>query len=297
MKPRRYWQGYLSGTNRGEAFAVIGGVRKVLRAKVLLYDQAYGPTILTLEGKLDGVTAALRLVRARSWWAPVRPLDGAVSVTFSEGGKAAQGTWQTDIGTSGVVQLRLAPFWRVRWFGRWLAIFWRRYLPTFYAVGMLTLVLVSALLGFRISWQALLLLLVPAVPLFENRIAAIVMRLKIQKLGPIEFQQQQLPAPATVPPPPAFVGDCFPFAAFDVDFVPRTKLVLIWLFLQGAAAREAFDAAAKRIGVEGEYLENTFKVLVGSGCIVVEDKELAASSLGARYVTYLLATLAGRKGH
>ena len=296
MKPRRYWQGYLSGTNRGEAFAVFGGDKKVLRAKLLLYDQAYGPTVLTIEGKLDGVTAALRLVRARSWWAPVRPLDGEGSVTFGEEGTVAQGTWRTDIGTSGVVKLRPASFWRVRWLSRSLAIFWRRYLPTFYAVGLLILVLASALLRFPISWQALLLLLVPAVVLFENRIAAIVMRLGIQKLGPIEFRQQQSLTPATVPPPPAFVDDWLRFAAFDRDFVPRTKLLLMCLFLQGSMVREEFDAAAKRLGVDGEYLKNTFDVLLGSGCLGVQDERLSASPLGGNYASYLLATLAGGKG-
>jgi hypothetical protein len=289
MKLRRYWEGYLAGTNRGRAFCVIAQDGDSLRAWALFYDQAYGPTVLRARGLLADQVATLELVE-HAGWAPIRPLEGTLTVTFDVGGAAAQGGWQTDIGTSGSLRLRATSFLRVRWHVRrataQLRLLWYRFVPTTYVVGVLGLAIASVFGVCKVSWQALALLLIPAPLLFQNRIAEIVTQLRLKKAGPFEFQQEVPPAfdPARMA---AFIDERLRFAMLDLGLAPYTKLLLAWLARGSKASRPEFEAAARSLGVAGENLFATVRALAMYRCVNLVGEDLVVTDLGRQFLAYL----------
>lgn len=94
-----FWKGYLSGTNRGSLLVHVKQTN-ALPCKAIFQDQTFGPAIISLEGNLVGTRAELRLVTFCGV-VLTAPLNGQLIFNFTEDFAAAEGTWQTDIGTQG----------------------------------------------------------------------------------------------------------------------------------------------------------------------------------------------------
>lgn len=117
MKATRLWEGYVSGTNRGAALVRVKQDGNNLKAKAILDEQGFGSSLLDFTGVLHGNHGEFRLIRSRSI-APFVPLDGEIKIDFLEDTHTATGTWRTDIGTWGSVNLRLISGWRTNWWLR-----------------------------------------------------------------------------------------------------------------------------------------------------------------------------------
>lgn len=83
-----------------------------MQSKAIIQDQIFGPAIISLTGKLEGARAELQLVHFRGF-APLVPLDGQIILNFDKG--IAEGSWRTDIGTTGTCRLRATSISEIRW--------------------------------------------------------------------------------------------------------------------------------------------------------------------------------------
>src|SRR6266852_9515611 len=113
----QFWKGYVSGTNRGKVKARITLKADTIQAKVILEDQAFGPAIISLGGKMTGENAELRLTDFCGL-APLSPLDGRLTLKFENNFQNAQGAWESDIGTRGNVNLHVVRMSLIGWWTR-----------------------------------------------------------------------------------------------------------------------------------------------------------------------------------
>jgi hypothetical protein len=298
MKLRRYWKGYLAGTNRGRAFAVISGGDRVVKVKALLYDQVYGPATIRFEGSCSGNTVELRLVHFEAHLT-VAPLDGELHLQLETDGNTALGTWKTDIATEGRATLRRASWWQVRLPVRRAAVrlraAWYRWLPTAYCAVLLALAIVAVFRPLTIGWQPLLLLLLPAPLLFQRHLGAVIQGLGLRKAGPFEFERQKpitefLSGLVTAIPGLVEQGVREQLAFRDLDqfFVPRTKLILLRLAQQGSVTMPQFEQIALEVGVPKENLIATSGALLSSGCALFSSDRLTITEHGRAYVGHLV---------
>ncbi len=155
MKRHRYWEGFVSGTNRGRAFAVISGKEQAIKASVLLLDQILGPAIIRFTGTRNKDKISLHLVRFKPSFR-FAPLDGSLDLDIESDGKTARGRWSTDIATSGDAIFRRATWFQVRLPIRKLAsgfrFQWYRWFPMAYCVGLVTLAVFALLRQLTVGW-------------------------------------------------------------------------------------------------------------------------------------------------
>lgn len=285
----RFWHGYLSGTNRGSVLIHVEQQGDTLRCKAIVQDQTFGPGIISLEGKLIGTRAELRLVTFSGVFLSA-PLDGQLVLNFAQDFGAAEGTWQTDVGTQGTCKpwkSRLsASLWYLRLFGNRLQILLRKYCAVAYLSFLLLVVILALSKTVELSYQILILLLTPAPYLFRKHLIELFQALKVRKLGPLELEQSPL-SDDTRLLIARQVQDTVAFVLLDGFFVPRTKAILLWLAQNRRVDRAQFDLYAQSIGVPPENLEATWSALLVSGCAVLAEGRLTITELGNRYATYL----------
>lgn len=289
-----FWRGYVSGTNRGPVDIRISQQGENLEATAIIQDQMFGPAIISLIGKLEGSRTDLRLVHFRGF-APFVPLDGQITLNFDK--STAEGSWQTDIGTTGTCKLRVTSIWTSRWWSHLAAIklrfFCCRYGRLFYVIFLLFIAIFGLLSKLQVSYSTLVLLLLPAPYIFREQLAELVQLFRasgVRKVGPLEFQPlltddirriiTQLIAQR--------VRDTVAFGILDGFFVVRTKLALIWLNQNQTVDRAQFNGYATAIGVPADNLDATWNALIISGCCtLLADGRLTMMDFGRRYVDYL----------
>lgn len=295
MKATRFWEGYISGTNRGLALLRVKQDGNNLKAKTILNEQGFGSSLLDFTGILQGNHGEFRLIRSRSI-APFVPLDGEIKIDFHEDTRTATGTWHTDIGTWGSVNLRLISGWRTNWWLRLavshLRFFWYRYAAFVYAFILIAVAGLSVFEICKVSYPALILFLIPAPFLFRTQISTLIQLYRLRKAGPFEFETQ-------IPPPEVvrqFIGqqieERLRFLILDGFFVPRTKAILLWLARNQPVTRSQFNAFASSIGVAPDNVQVTWEAILFSGCASYSEDRLTLSELGWRYINHL--TLQGR---
>ena len=292
-KLRKYWRGYLTGTNRGTVLLRLKQNGEKVCAKAVVLDHQFGPAVVWLNGTLSGAKLELRFADYRSE-APIRPLDGTVILNINEESGIAEGTWQTDIGTSGVCRLHSSSLNQSCWGLRLAAARLRQFIFKWAATIYLLFVLAIAIANLRgivqLSWPVLVLLLLPAPFLFASDLARLIAVLRgvgVRKLGPLELDQN--------PPPSEIVAmlrqhtqDAVAFFVFDNVFVLRTKLLLILLTQRHSINRTEYNALATGLGVPIDNIEMTLDAILSSRCARLEGCNVVADDLGLRYANHLL---------
>jgi hypothetical protein len=286
----RFWTGYLSGTNRGRVYVALDQTGDTLTATALFHDAVFGASVLTLAGALTAHQARLQILGVRGV-APVQPLDGHLTLDFSEDRTAAAGAWQTDIGTQGLCRLRVAPWGPARWVVHHAAatgaVWGRRALP---GLGLVVLTGVVALALYHrvdLSLPVLLLLLVVTLLVLPRQVKGVLDTFGITRVGPVEFERQQ-PLPVDLRAVQQYIEAQAAFLFFETQFVVRTKLLLQIVAWDGAITLDNFAAVAAAIGVAADNVDATRTVLLASGCLALSDRLLLPTSLGYQYLGYLL---------
>ena len=286
----RFWKGYLSGTNRGSLVMQVKQQGNILLCKAIFEDQTFGPAMLSLEGKLVGTRAELRLINFCGL-VLTAPLDGQLILNFVQDFRAAEGTWQTDIGTSGICKVHVAAISAARWSARLFKakakLLWGKFASLTYAIFLLAIVIFDFFKILEVSYWNLVLILIPAAYIFRTQLAELIelISTRVSKLGPVEFRQ----TPLTEDLRRVFaqqIQETVGFVALDGFLVLRTKLLLIWLN-QGAVDRAQFNAYATAIGVPADNLDETWGAIITSGCATLAEGKLAISEFGRKYVAHL----------
>jgi hypothetical protein len=241
-------------------------------------------------GNVEDQKAQLRLLRFLGH-APFVALDGQVTFTLDEKGNTADGNWSTDIGTAGICKLIRTDEWDWRWHWRlrrirlgWFIMRWRN---TVYCVALLCVAVAALTQRVQISWQSLILLLLPAPFLFSPhlaRLAGILQIARVKKIGPIEFQ---------IPPTPEILAAANPQGQESVAinqlnqfFALRTKVLVAVLAHSNGMPASDFSQLSRSLGVPEENLETTLKVIIQMGCAQLVENKIIPSAWGQRYVRF-----------
>jgi hypothetical protein len=235
------WIGYTQGTNRGKVLLRItrrANTANGLAAEGILCDEQLGVTEARLSGQTSGDKAELQILEVRGF-APRVPREGQVVLNLKEDG-TAEGQWQTDIATSGAFKLVRATFGTIGWYLRILfakaSLVCRKWLARIYGSFLVALAIVSIFWNTKISYSALILLLVPVPFVFQRQLAqliALVHSARIKKLGHIEFAIEQNPPPEEIVAVARLQAqEGIVFANLNHFFVSRTKMLLAVLSLQ-----------------------------------------------------------------
>jgi hypothetical protein len=302
LNQRSIWQGYLSGTNRGEIFVSLKKAGDILDAKAVFYDRQYGSTIISLNGRQSDGKAEFRLLRFQGP-APLMPLDGSLILNFAENFSTAEGNWQTDIGTSGICKLQISTESSFNFFARILTIevarFIQRLMPSLYAIFLCSIAIATLVKLVDLSAIILILLLLPAPFFFAVPVSKFITLLRssgIKKLGPLEIEQQSTPntvintagqfatqhIPQSTPPQAQEIAL---FEALNRFFVFRTKLVLVVVTQKQIMPPTEFLELTTALGVQPANIELTQTALIQSCCVeLLPNGGLHITDFGRRYV-------------
>ena len=283
------WRGYLAGSNRGRIAVRLRQKGKNLESRAVFFDYQFGPVLVPLRGRLEGRKAEFRLLGFIGF-APLLPLDGQLSITFDENFKAAEGTWSTDIGTSGVCKLERANESRLKWHYRltriklgWFVQQWR---GTIYALLLVVVAAAAMTQRVQLSVVSLILLLLPAPFLFSHHLARLIGIFHgsgIRKIGPIEFDQNP-PTAEIVAVATQQAHENAAFAQLNQFFVLRTKIVLAILAHGNGMSLAEFGQLAGSFGVPAENVETTLRAILQTGCAQVVEGRVIPTEWGRRYV-------------
>jgi hypothetical protein len=269
-----------------------------LKVTSIFRDQGYGHEIDRLVGRLEGTRAMLRLLPSYAG-ADFVPLSGQLQLDFAADNGSAQGTWQTDLGTQGMIALR-----PVRsWFGVW---WWRvataafqvwvwRGVPSLYVLAYVTITALVLAGKIDLSYPALILVLVPLPLVLHRQIGALLNFFGVTKIGPVERQAETHVAAilrqVDVHLRQAVDGavqEAVHFAILDNALVPRTKLLLILVAVEGPFTREEFNKRAAALGAPADDIEPTWAAILASRCAgPSNDGHLTITPLGQRYLARL----------
>lgn len=252
----------------------------------------FGPAIVSLTGKLDGPRSKLQLVHFRGF-APLVPLDGQITLDFDK--NTAEGSWSTDIGTTGTCKVRVTSMSIAQWWARLGAInfrfCWRKYSDQVYVALLLFVVILDLVRFVQVSYPILILLLMPAPYILRNYLAqliAMIQAARIKKIGPIEFEQNPMTQNVRQLITQE-VQETVAFLTLDGFFAPRTKLILVWVAQNQAVDRLQFDMyATATLGVSPDNIDVTLNALIVSRCVTLEDARLTITEMGRRYVAHLI---------
>jgi hypothetical protein len=283
------WSGYGQGTNRGKILVRIKRSANGLTAKAMLYDEQLGITEAWLSGQTSGDTTEFRLLEVHGL-APFVPRDGQVTLNLKEDG-TAEGEWQTDIGTRGVFRISRGRFGTIGWYRHALfakARFARhKWLAPIYGLFLVALAVTSIILNARISYPALILLLVPVPFVFQSQLAkliAMVQTARIKRLGPIEFDQNP-PTEEIVAVAKLQAQEGIVFAHLNQFFVLRTKVLLAVLaHSNGGLSIAEFRNQALSFGVLPENVDVTVSAIQQANCAHIQNERILPTVLGQRYV-------------
>jgi hypothetical protein len=304
----RYWNGSISGTNRGEAIArlrIETGDRVVGRA--VIFDRAYGPTSVRLVETLTNGQLNLKMYGFKGFSGGLPgigvplPVSGSVSLTLAPDQKTLSGQWGTDLGACGSCTLEAARVGLLRHSANLCVAAAYSGARRTYLFLLLAAIVLNGRLGFEISTPVLALLLAPAVYLFKYEIKELLQLFGVRRIGPLDFQQASpeggltvgagagpVPsaAPTAIPIPPP-MSDAANFVILDNFFVVRTKLILLWLYERASVDSAEFAAYAGQIGVPTENMSQTLGALIQFRCVETEGPRFRLTAFGRQYAERL----------
>lgn len=295
----RYWKGIVSGTNRGPVTIRFANNREMLQGKAIVNDLAFGPTVISFEGKLNESQAQLKLHNFKAA-VPFHALTGSLSLIFDDTTRGASGNWQTDIGTNGKCDVypsgHSAGFswfiWLYSLLSAHLKIFWKTNFRAFYLLLLLAVAVFDLFRIDKISYPGLILLLLPAPYIFRHQILETLMLFRITKIGPLEISPQQLLTDEIRQAISSAVQETMAYLVLDKFFVPATKVIMLWLAGQSVVEEKRFDEYAATLGVLGDNLSATKKALIDTQCVSMTDSKIQITPLGAKYAAHVYQSLA-----
>jgi hypothetical protein len=288
------WSGYTQGTNRGKILLRIERATNTangLTAKGILYDEQWGITEAWFSGQTSGDKAEFRILEVRGI-APLVPRDGQFVFNLKEDG-TAEGQWQTDIRTSGGFRVARAPFGTIGWYRRNFfakaSFAWHKCLAPIYGSFLVALAVVSIFWKTKISYSALILLLVPVPFVFRRQLAQLIGFIhfaRIKKAGPFEFDlPQNPPTEEIVAAARLQTQEGIVFAHLNQIFVLRTKVLLaVVAHSNGGLSLVDFRTLALSFGVPPENVDVTMSAIVQANCARIQDERILPTPLGQRYV-------------
>lgn len=278
-------RGHLIGTNRGSFFVRIQQKKDILKATALFKDEASGPAILSLHGKLSALQMEMRL---DDFWSPglIRLLNGNLTLNFTKDFTEAEGKWETDMGTSGICKVSAVSgaFLGIKWwasiFTVKLSFFLRKYFPFFYTLLLFITAALDVFEVVKITYPTLIILLIPSPYIYRTHLGLLINAYKIRRIGPVELEQQ-LSIDRTI------ATTTHPFKVLDQFFVNRTKILLYWLNQKSKVTIDEFIEYAKQIGVLTENIDTTRQALIITGCATSEQNNIITTDFGKQYIAYL----------
>lgn len=235
----------------------------------------------------------------------IPPRNAQFVVIAKPATKQIEGSFVTDAGTHGNIRFRKASRWGKIQLSIPLSVHklyrlikkyvrWRFRTAYFAFVVVLAVLSVTGKLPSKISTMEVVVLLVPLIFLFSDKLREMIQATAVRKIGPVEFQEQAKPLPQFNLPQLVRVlhdeyGDNVPlFSALTEFLVPRTKNLLRRIVsLNRSLTLSEFNALAKKIGVPDQNLDATFEALVRSGCITINDKgELLVQEVGKQFLRF-----------
>lgn len=286
----RFWRGYISGTNRGNLSISLDQHGELLHGIAVVQDHEFGTAAVAFSGTLSANQAELRLHDFRGS-APIMALYGELKINFGVNFQSAEGSWNTDIGTQGTCKLWPADIGRslawLRVAGGKSQVFLRRYGAPLYAGVLFVVALLSLSKVFEVSYQSLILLLVPTPYVFRRNLGELITAYRVRKVGPVELESQNPITEDIRRVISQQVQETVAFVALNGFFVLRTKLLLIWLSQNPPVDRAQFNAYATAIGVSADNLDATWSAIIYSGCAGLVEERLAITDLGRHYVAFL----------
>lgn len=285
-KLSKRWKGYVIGTNRGRLLIRIKQKDDLLKATALFKDEAFGPALLSLHGKLAGLQTELRL--DDFCWLPglIRPLDGKLTLKFSTDFLEAEGKWETDIGTSGICKVSAVSSSVIKWWSSIVGVKWsfflRKFFPLFYTLILFITATLDLFEIVKISYPSLILLLIPSPYIYRTYLGSLIHTYRVRRIGPVELEQKPYIDPNIVAHPIIAA-----FKLLDQFFVHRTKLMLYWLAQKQRVRYEEFIEYAKQIEVPIENIEAIRQAIINSGCATYEKENIIITGFGKQYLAYL----------
>jgi hypothetical protein len=213
---------------------------------------------------------------------------------FDENYSRAQGAWVSDVKTYGQVFAsetgKGGIFWIDDLITARLKIHLRKYISIYYLAFLLFIAILNLVERVAISWQTIVLLLVPGAFLLKEHIITLKEKLGLKKAGPFEFE----PSQSAIPPESknyltqAPEGFNFAFFILDKFFVYRTKMVLMGLVKERSITKEKYQTLAAAVGVLENDLVATWSALIEAQCAVFKEDKLEPTELGKEYAKSLM---------
>lgn len=244
--------------------------------------------LITLSGVLKEEKADLELVSYLSDEPDDIPPNSAnITLEHDKSADTIEGRFITNQGTSGTIKLKRGGFSTKLLFFIPIGIHYlykrnKRFIK--HRIGviyflLLILLATMSVIGFfpeKISVTESLVLSIPLLFLFSRDITKVISDLRVSKLGPIEFKEQNKPnkevnIPKLINNLQEDFGENLPlFTALFEFFVPRTKILLKHLVENGRSLTlEEFTNIAINIGIQRSNIDATLQALISGQCIEV----------------------------
>jgi hypothetical protein len=288
------WRGYVAGSNRGRVFARLTVKDGTVRARAIFYDIRFGSCIGEYRGVISAEREAKLGLFAFNGIAPLLPLDGQLTLNFSEDSTIAVGNWGSETGAAGICRLVRVDDTRLRWWTAnvfvWLNWAVKRSRQSVYFLVLVGVAFAAMTKRVELSVIALILLMLPVPILYLPYISEVISALhtaRIKKIGFLELDQTQVtpmtPIHQQTPDSPLEWAE---FEKLNVFFALRTKVMLGILAHNNGLNISEFGAVARSLGVDPENVENTFGALTFTGCASVTNDRIVASPWGQRFVKF-----------
>lgn len=300
------WSGYGEGKTLARVHVRILQTPEGLRGYALSKALDGEVEIIEVEGKEETESKAVfGLVGYLSdGFGSIPPRNAQFVVTAKPATKQIEGSFVTE-GTHGNIRFRKASRWGKIQLSIPLSVHklyrlikkyvrWRFRTAYFAFVVVLAVLSVTGKLPSKISTMEVVVLLVPLIFLFSDKLRDLIQATAVRKIGPVEFQEQAKPSSKLNIPQLVQVlhdefGDKMPqFFVLTELLVSRTKnLLRLIVSLDRSLTLSEFNALAKKIGVPDQNLGATLEVLKRSGCITISDKgELSVQEVGKQFLHF-----------
>lgn len=285
------WIGSGNGPTFGRLHVRIEGTSESLYGFALSSALDGESEVIEVTGKESGENrAVVELVNYVSdGWRNTPPQHAQITLSVNPDENSIKGTWATDLGNHGEVHLRKAVGWEnillriplslhkiYRKLKKYLFSRFRYYY--FFSVVALALLSIFGYLTQKISTNETVIILLPLVFMFSDKLQNFVKYMALRKVGPIEFQDQAKPIeglnlPRLVSALHGEFGERTAlFSAITEFFVPRTKYLLrIIVSVEKSISINEFNSYCAKIGISTDNVQATLDALIQTGCISVSE--------------------------
>lgn len=301
------WVGSGNGPTFGQLHVRIKGSSTSLYGYALTNALDGDSEVIEVKGsESDENKAIVELVNYVSdGWRNIPPRHAQITLSINSDGDIIEGVWATDLGNHGDVHLRKAIGWEKLplIFPLCLHKVYRRlkkyvlsrfrYLYLF-SVVVLALLSIFGHLNSKINTNETIIILLPLVFMFSDKLRRFVNFMGLSKVGPVEFQDQVKPTgefnfPKLVAALHGEFGDKTAlFSALIEFFVPRTKnLLRMIVSVEKPINITEFNSYCVKLGIPADNIQATLEALVQTGCVLVsENGEITPQDTAKEFLVF-----------